>query len=177
MATSADVIKRYLENHVNVRRNELVLAVDNHFGEGWFRHNYINRTINEMVNAGSIECWNTRYCLPRKREENVITGIAQQIRKCVEENPGCYNHQIVVAVRTMFGRHAFSHDNILAYIALEVEHGEIFSQNGQYYNSLNLLQHEELLSLACGDSTPKDCLLYTSPSPRDRTRSRMPSSA
>ena len=24
---------------------------------------------------------------------------------------------------------------------------------------------------------PKDCLLYTSPSPRDRTRSRMPSSA
>ena len=26
-------------------------------------------------------------------------------------------------------------------------------------------------------SNPKDCLLYTSPSPRDRTRSRMPSSA
>ena len=28
----------------------------------------------------------------------------------------------------------------------------------------------------CG-MTPEDCLLYTSPSPRDRTRSRMPSSA
>ena len=27
------------------------------------------------------------------------------------------------------------------------------------------------------DCTPKGCLLYTSPSPRDRTRSRMPSSA
>ena len=26
-------------------------------------------------------------------------------------------------------------------------------------------------------SRPMDCLLYTSPSPRDRTRSRMPSSA
>ena len=26
-------------------------------------------------------------------------------------------------------------------------------------------------------SPSKDCLLYTSPSPRDRTRSRMPSSA
>ena len=26
-------------------------------------------------------------------------------------------------------------------------------------------------------TTPKVCLLYTSPSPRDRTRSRMPSSA
>ena len=27
------------------------------------------------------------------------------------------------------------------------------------------------------DTTPFSCLLYTSPSPRDRTRSRMPSSA
>ena len=27
------------------------------------------------------------------------------------------------------------------------------------------------------DDLPNDCLLYTSPSPRDRTRSRMPSSA
>ena len=27
------------------------------------------------------------------------------------------------------------------------------------------------------DEVPKGCLLYTSPSPRDRTRSRMPSSA
>ena len=27
------------------------------------------------------------------------------------------------------------------------------------------------------DVKPSDCLLYTSPSPRDRTRSRMPSSA
>ena len=30
---------------------------------------------------------------------------------------------------------------------------------------------------AAGDALPKSCLLYTSPSPRDRTRSRMPSSA
>ena len=31
--------------------------------------------------------------------------------------------------------------------------------------------------LAEDDSNPMSCLLYTSPSPRDRTRSRMPSSA
>ena len=31
--------------------------------------------------------------------------------------------------------------------------------------------------LADGDRVPRGCLLYTSPSPRDRTRSRMPSSA
>ena len=29
----------------------------------------------------------------------------------------------------------------------------------------------------CSFSQPENCLLYTSPSPRDRTRSRMPSSA
>ena len=30
---------------------------------------------------------------------------------------------------------------------------------------------------AIRNTTPNTCLLYTSPSPRDRTRSRMPSSA
>ena len=30
---------------------------------------------------------------------------------------------------------------------------------------------------SCNSITVKSCLLYTSPSPRDRTRSRMPSSA
>ena len=34
----------------------------------------------------------------------------------------------------------------------------------------------EVLDL-CNRSTASACLLYTSPSPRDRTRSRMPSSA
>ena len=154
--TTADVIQRYLENHVNVHKDELVLAVDNHFGEGWFRHRYINRTIDDMVNEGSIECWNTRYCLPRKREENVITGVAQQIRKCVQRNPGCYKHHIVVAVRAMFGRYTFSHQYISRAIDREVEEAQIFSLNGQYYKSLNFFEHEELLSLACNDSTPKE---------------------
>ena len=30
---------------------------------------------------------------------------------------------------------------------------------------------------AINDDMPRDCLLYTSPSPRDRQKSRMPSSA
>ena len=33
------------------------------------------------------------------------------------------------------------------------------------------------LKLQKDPNTPNTCLLYTSPSPRDRTRSRMPSSA
>ena len=156
LITTTDVIKRYLENHVNVRKDELVLAVDNHFGEGWFRHNYINRTIDGMVKEGSIECWNTRYCLPRKKEENVITTVAQHIRKCVLNNPGCYKHQIMVSVRAMFGRYTYSHEYILKTIALEVEKGQIFVQEGRYYAHLNTLQHEELLSLACNDETPTE---------------------
>ena len=35
----------------------------------------------------------------------------------------------------------------------------------------------EALEKACTEGRVEDCLLYTSPSPRDRTRSRMPSSA
>ena len=42
-------------------------------------------------------------------------------------------------------------------------------------------KHEKMVTAAnqksCSFAKYKDCLLYTSPSPRDRTRSRMPSSA
>ena len=38
----------------------------------------------------------------------------------------------------------------------------------------NLSSHQDIRFFL---DVPKDCLLYTSPSPRDRTRSRMPSSA
>ena len=39
------------------------------------------------------------------------------------------------------------------------------------------LQKGEVLALLGENGAGKTCLLYTSPSPRDRTRSRMPSSA
>ena len=35
----------------------------------------------------------------------------------------------------------------------------------------------DLAKLMFGNGSDGDCLLYTSPSPRDRTRARMPSSA
>ena len=45
------------------------------------------------------------------------------------------------------------------------------TKQGRYYAPVN--------STKCGDQVDihNTCLLYTSPSPRDRTRSRMPSSA
>ena len=38
-------------------------------------------------------------------------------------------------------------------------------------------EHSLIFEGLPGDLMPETCLLYTSPSPRDRTRSRMPSSA
>ena len=43
-------------------------------------------------------------------------------------------------------------------------------------NDLELVT-EEIPEISEGQILAKTCLLYTSPSPRDRTRSRMPSSA
>ena len=40
-----------------------------------------------------------------------------------------------------------------------------------YLSKIGIIQNEEL------NQSPENCLLYTSPSPRDRTRARMPSSA
>ena len=48
----------------------------------------------------------------------------------------------------------------------------------QMYESLNKLKIlPENTNIYCGHEYTLSCLLYTSPSPRDRTRSRMPSSA
>ena len=47
-----------------------------------------------------------------------------------------------------------------------------YRKSKQYINMINLYPTLQNTLIEC-----KDCLLYTSPSPRDRTRSRMPSSA
>ena len=49
------------------------------------------------------------------------------------------------------------------------------SSNYPPYNLVHVSNVESRLELALAGF--KNCLLYTSPSPRDRTRSRMPSSA
>ena len=45
------------------------------------------------------------------------------------------------------------------------------------YVGVNLYREKLVIGLIREYSNMKSCLLYTSPSPRDRTRSRMPSSA
>ena len=49
-------------------------------------------------------------------------------------------------------------------------HPELLDKSGN-------ITEEELLTVRFSNDNDTTCLLYTSPSPRDRTRSRMPSSA
>ena len=49
-------------------------------------------------------------------------------------------------------------------------------KSDKYFNPDKFLNHSMIVGILT-QRMAKDCLLYTSPSPRDRTRSRMPSSA
>ena len=49
--------------------------------------------------------------------------------------------------------------------------------NGTYYSEYYLNAGDVVSATNIAVTAPSTCLLYTSPSPRDRTRSRMPSSA
>ena len=62
----------------------------------------------------------------------------------------------------------------------ENEQGFIDAMNGVYASMADADLYGEQLSFGFVDEIAQlyyNCLLYTSPSPRDRTRSRMPSSA
>ena len=57
--------------------------------------------------------------------------------------------------------------------------GDYIGQKKLYEKLGTKGQSPKVMLIACSDSRvdPTDCLLYTSPSPRDATLSRMPSSA
>ena len=82
--------------------------------------------------------------------------------------------------------------------ALTFKKGEVLGNDGEVYNGASPEQMERLIEKAAAEDMPagvtgnnvfvvvgdkvsfvpiSDCLLYTSPSPRDRQKSRMPSSA
>ena len=63
---------------------------------------------------------------------------------------------------------------VLTYLRLHADRFEYFYCPAKYVLGINMIYLFKLIkTLSNNDS----CLLYTSPSPRDRTRSRMPSSA
>ena len=57
----------------------------------------------------------------------------------------------------------------------DVQHDDNNIRNNKYKKSNNTIH--QFFRDNLGEEQEKNCLLYTSPSPRDRTRSRMPSSA
>ena len=64
---------------------------------------------------------------------------------------------------------------VTEYKHIQVREATIIKEDGV---ELSRNFHRKVLSSDMDvSSEPQDCLLYTSPSPRDRTRSRMPSSA
>jgi len=74
----------------------------------------------------------------------------------------------------------------MAFDATKPAHGTLAKSVEMRSNFLALVIHHRATTAPTGAeegwiwwdaSDPSNCLLYTSPSPRDRTRSRMPSSA
>ena len=62
-------------------------------------------------------------------------------------------------------------------VATVIDYYERFLKRFPTLSSLAESTEQEVLTLWSGLGYYRRCLLYTSPSPRDRTRSRMPSSA
>ena len=68
--------------------------------------------------------------------------------------------------------------NILTRVNLRLCSPQRYSVDSKYVVSIYFCQYNNTRSLGASYTCMYDaCLLYTSPSPRDRTRSRMPSSA
>ena len=76
----------------------------------------------------------------------------------------------------LLGQNFITTDEMAGYInqAIDQAEREVHTLYKDYFlksEALNMERGQERFDL------PKDCLLYTSPSPRDRQKSRMPSSA
>ena len=104
---------------------------------------------------------------------NSISKIAEQNRLLVANNV----RMVQVNGRPMSGQWGLEGPNIYAYVRLGIDPfsktaDELFNEYLQaaFRESENPMRRFFM-------SLQKRCLLYTSPSPRDRTRSRMPSSA
>ena len=68
-------------------------------------------------------------------------------------------------------------EKITEIAALKVEHGQITGRFVTLVNPKRPLTERVVELTGITDDMLKDCLLYTSPSPRDQRGSRMPSSA
>ena len=77
-----------------------------------------------------------------------------------------------------------AHPDLFNILLQVMDHGKLTDNNGKVVDFRNVILimttnagAQELSKKAIGFNRDNRCLLYTSPSPRDRQKSRMPSSA
>ena len=85
-----------------------------------------------------------------------------------DENCGCFGAHIAKLYNYKEFYHGYSTDYFYDY-----EKGKDIFHNNTSRDTLDLFIKYGTIKV----NLPEDCLLYTSPSPRDRQKSRMPSSA
>ena len=107
----------------------------------------------------------------QKSIEETLWGSANKLRGSVE--PSEYKHVVLSLIFLKFVSDKFEvqRQKIIA------AGREKFADNVAFYTKDNVFYLSETSRWNYLVGQSKHCLLYTSPSPRDRTRSRMPSSA
>ena len=99
---------------------------------------------------------------------------------CISREASLLGRKEVLTGKAKFG--IFGDGKEVAQLALARQFGDGDFRSGYYRDqtlmmALGMLTVEQYFAQLYADTQLERCLLYTSPSPRDRTRSRMPSSA
>ena len=129
-----------------------------------------NGIVGEAVGSTIPITWTQSTGIQELTGTNTATALAQDVSSNAEIVIGLSTHEIPNGVAYYWDNSGINrlNDNIEGFNLIQSVAKSI-SPNGNYIGG------EITTTDALGN--PKVCLLYTSPSPRDRTRSRMPSSA
>ena len=122
--------------------------------EGWVRRIMVNTSLDQIRRkakfTGNVSMDDVDYKI--EFDGQILSSLAEQdLLKLIHDMPNGYR-----TVFNMFAIEGYSHKEIAEEVGITEN-----TSKSQYSRAKALLR----------------CLLYTSPSPRDRTRSRMPSSA
>ena len=115
----------------------------------------------------------------KQKEINLLSGLlSSNVGECVVYDVGAGIGIHTLALSKMAKVVAFEHDQEkLKCLSMKTK-GKLAPNVKVIEKNLETTdRNDKDIPSLDGPNTPNTCLLYTSPSPRDRTRSRMPSSA